>query len=82
MDKSGLVYDDDSALSDMIGSNGLAIDDGGGLYAGRMEPIAVRASEGEKTNPGVFKDIEKSLSWEMEFPGALYRTVKQVIHPG
>lgn len=40
-------------------------------YTIGMEPIAVRANEGEKTNPGAFKDVEESVSWEMEFPGGL-----------
>lgn len=40
-------------------------------YTSGMEPIAVTAKEGEKNNPDLFKDIEESLSWEMEFPGGL-----------
>jgi len=40
-------------------------------YTSGMEPVAVKATEGKKTNPEVFKNIEESLSWEMEFPGGL-----------
>jgi predicted dehydrogenase len=40
-------------------------------YTSGMEPVSVKAKEGEKTNPALFKNIEESLSWEMEFPGGL-----------
>jgi predicted dehydrogenase len=40
-------------------------------YTSGMEPIAVKAKEGEKTNPSLFKSIEESLTWEMEFPNGL-----------
>lgn len=40
-------------------------------YTSGMEPVAVKAKEGEKTNPGLFKNIEESLTWEMEFPNGL-----------
>ena len=40
-------------------------------YTSGMEPIAVKAKEGEKTNPELFKNIEESLTWEMEFPNGL-----------
>jgi predicted dehydrogenase len=36
-----------------------------------MEPIAVTAKEGPKTDPQKFKDIEQSLTWQFEFPGGL-----------
>ena len=38
-------------------------------YTTGMEPIAVTAKEGPKTNPERFKEIEESLTWQMEFPG-------------
>ena len=40
-------------------------------YTTGMEPIAVTAKEGKKTNPALFDGIEESLSWEMEFPDGL-----------
>ncbi len=40
-------------------------------YTSGMEPVSVKAWEGEKENPALFKNIEESLSWEMEFPGGL-----------
>lgn len=40
-------------------------------YTSGMEPIAVIAREGEKTNPELFRNIEESLTWEMEFPNGL-----------
>jgi predicted dehydrogenase len=43
-------------------------------YTTGMEPIAVTAKEGIKTNPEKFKSVEESLSWEMEFPGGIRAT--------
>lgn len=40
----------------------------GARYTTGMEPIAVHAKEGIKTKPGLFRDIEESLTWQMEFP--------------
>ena len=40
-------------------------------YTAGLEPIAVRAKEGPKTNPLKFKTVEESLTWEMEFPGGV-----------
>lgn len=40
----------------------------GACYTKNMEPVAVTAKEGPKTKPDVFKTIEESLTWEMEFP--------------
>jgi len=40
-------------------------------YTSGMEPVAVKAKEGAKTKPELFKNIEESLSWEMEFPNGL-----------
>ena len=40
-------------------------------YTSGMEPIAVKANEVEKTNPSLFKNMEESLTWEMEFPNGL-----------
>lgn len=38
-------------------------------YTTGMEPIAVTAQEGPKTDKDKFKTVEQSLSWQMEFPG-------------
>jgi predicted dehydrogenase len=40
----------------------------GARYTTGLEPLAVTAQEGPKTNPGMFKDIEETISWQMEFP--------------
>jgi predicted dehydrogenase len=40
-------------------------------YTTGMEPVAIKATEGIKTKPGIFNNIEESLTWEMEFPGGL-----------
>jgi predicted dehydrogenase len=43
----------------------------GMCYTSGMEPIAVTAQEGEKTDFGKFKEVEQSLSWQFEFPNGL-----------
>lgn len=43
----------------------------GMCYTSGMEPIAVTAVEGQKTDPERFKDVEQSLTWTFEFPGGL-----------
>ncbi|MCM5529170.1 Gfo/Idh/MocA family protein [Parasegetibacter sp. NRK P23] len=43
----------------------------GMCYTSGMNPIAVTAVEGEKTDPVRFKEVEQSLSWEFEFQGGL-----------
>ncbi|SFC35741.1 Predicted dehydrogenase [Parapedobacter composti] len=40
-------------------------------YTLGMEPIAVTAQEGPKTDPEKFKNVEESLTWQMEFPGGI-----------
>lgn len=40
----------------------------GARYTTGLEPIAVTAKEGPKTKPDVYKTIEESLAWQMEFP--------------
>lgn len=40
-------------------------------YTTGMEPVAVMATRGEPTRPEIFKTIEESLYWEMEFPGGI-----------
>lgn len=40
-------------------------------YTTGMEPVAVTAQEGEKTDLERFKDVEQSLTWQMEFPHGL-----------
>lgn len=41
----------------------------GFCYTTGMEPIAVTAQEGPKTNPEKFKEVEQSLTWQFEMPG-------------
>jgi predicted dehydrogenase len=43
----------------------------GALYTLGQNPIAVTAKEGPKTDPDRFKDVEESISWELEFPGGV-----------
>lgn len=40
-------------------------------YTSGMEPIAVTAKEGPKTNLTKFKEVEESISWQFEMPGGL-----------
>ncbi len=40
-------------------------------YTSGMEPIAVTAKEGVKTDFERFKEVEQSLTWQMEFPNGL-----------
>lgn len=43
----------------------------GMCYTTGMEPVAVTAQEGKKTDFERFKDVEQSLTWQMEFPNGL-----------
>ncbi|HWK59697.1 MAG TPA: Gfo/Idh/MocA family oxidoreductase [Parapedobacter sp.] len=43
----------------------------GARYTLGMEPIAVTAQEGPKTDPEMFSEVEESLTWQMEFPGGI-----------
>lgn len=43
----------------------------GFCYTTGMEPIAVTAQEGVKTDMERFKEVEQSLTWQMEFPGGI-----------
>jgi predicted dehydrogenase len=45
-------------------------------YTTGLEPIAVRAQEGPKTDPEKFKTVEESLTWQMEFPGGIMAECK------
>jgi predicted dehydrogenase len=38
-------------------------------YTTGLDPVAVRAQEGKKTNPEKFHSVEESLTWQMELPG-------------
>ncbi len=40
-------------------------------YTTGLVPVAVTAQEGPKTDKVKFKDVEQSLSWQMEMPGGL-----------
>ncbi|KAA9038573.1 Gfo/Idh/MocA family oxidoreductase [Ginsengibacter hankyongi] len=40
-------------------------------YTTGMEPVSVTAKEGKKTSKKKFKEIEESISWQMEMPGGL-----------
>lgn len=40
-------------------------------YTTGAEPVAVRAQEGRKTDPDKFRDVEESLTWQMEFADGL-----------
>ena len=43
----------------------------GFCYLSGMEPIAVTAKEGPKTDPVKFSEVEESLTWEFEMPNGL-----------
>ncbi len=43
----------------------------GMCYTTGMEPIAVTAKEGKKTDLSRFSEVEQSLSWQFEFPDGL-----------
>lgn len=43
----------------------------GARYTTGMEPVAVRATQ-EKTRPDLFKDVDETVYWELEFPGGLH----------
>lgn len=42
----------------------------GARYATGMEPIAVTATQ-EKTKPELFKEVDETVFWDLEFPGGL-----------
>ena len=39
------------------------------MAAGGIAPVAVTAHEEPKTRPDLFKDVEETMRWTMEFPG-------------
>ncbi|HEY3404042.1 MAG TPA: Gfo/Idh/MocA family oxidoreductase [Ohtaekwangia sp.] len=43
----------------------------GAIYTMGKNPIAVMAREGPKTDLEKFKEVEQSLTWQMEFPGGV-----------
>lgn len=43
----------------------------GFCYTTGLDPISVTAQEGPKTDPQKFKDVEQSLTWQMEMPGGI-----------
>lgn len=43
----------------------------GALYTSGENPIAVTAQEGKKTDSQKFKEVEQSISWQLEFPSGL-----------
>jgi len=43
----------------------------GFCYTTGMDPVAVTAQEGPKTDPVKFKEVEQSLTWQMEMPNGI-----------
>lgn len=43
----------------------------GAIYTAGTLPVAVTAKEGKKTDLKRFKEVEQSLTWQMEFPGGV-----------
>lgn len=43
----------------------------GFCYTTGLEPIAVTATEGPKTDLETFKEVEQSITWKLEFPGGI-----------
>jgi len=48
----------------------------GCCYTTGLDPIAVTAQEGPKTDKEKFKEVEQSLTWQMEFPGGIVADCK------
>lgn len=48
----------------------------GARYTTGLEPVTVTAVEGVKTKPEMFKTIEESLTWKLEFPGGVVADCK------
>ena len=45
-------------------------------YTTGLEPLAVKAKEGEKKDIKKFKEVEESLTWEMEMPDGIVARCK------
>ena len=45
-------------------------------YTSGLEPLSVTAREGTKKNKEKFKEVEESLTWQMEFPGGIVAECK------
>lgn len=45
-------------------------------YTTGIEPVAVWAQEGPKTDPDKFRSVEESLTWQMEFPNGIIAECK------
>ena len=45
-------------------------------YTTGMEPVAVKAQEGPKTDTKKFKNVEQSLMWQMEMPNGIVADCK------
>jgi predicted dehydrogenase len=43
----------------------------GAIYTAGTLPLAVTAKEGKKTDLKRFKEVEQSMTWQMEFPGGV-----------
>lgn len=43
----------------------------GCMVAGGVAPLAVTATEGPKTKPEIFQDVEETMTWKMEFAGGV-----------
>jgi predicted dehydrogenase len=43
----------------------------GFCYTTGMDPVSVTAQEGPKTDPVKFKEVEQSLTWQMEMPNGI-----------
>ena len=41
------------------------------MYTTGMQPLAVQAQEGKKTNPEKFETVEESMQFQLEFPGGI-----------
>jgi len=74
----GILPDDPNQwrLKKALSGGGPLVDVGlyciqGFCYTTGLDPIAVSAQEGPKTNPVKFKDVEQSLTWQMEMPDGI-----------
>ena len=74
--KNGIAEIDGWRLNKELAGGGALMDVGvycvqAVRYTTGMEPVAVTAKEGNKTSKKKFKEIEESLSWQMEMPDGL-----------
>jgi len=79
--EDGLAEVEGWRLSKALAGGGPLMDVGiycvqGARYTSGLEPLAVTAREGIKKNKEKFKEVEESLTWQMEFPNGIVAECK------